>query len=103
LPALKSLSTHTCTSTTVVATTSSPAGRSTSSGWSSTTRTKDDYTIREWVDAPGVQYVPIDGELKRLPGLQLVPAPCHTSGPQMVVIETGGRPVVVGGDVTGKK
>ena len=26
-------------------------------------RSQDDYTIREWVDAPGVQYMPVDGEL----------------------------------------
>jgi hypothetical protein len=25
-------------------------------------RTEDDYTIREWVEAPGVRYVPVDGE-----------------------------------------
>ena len=62
-------------------------------------RSKDDYTIREWVDAPGVQYVPVDGELELLPGLRLVPAPCHTRGMQVVVVETGGRPLVVGGDV----
>jgi N-acyl homoserine lactone hydrolase len=31
-------------------------------------RSKDDYTIREWVDAPGVQYVPVDGEFELLPG-----------------------------------
>ena len=43
-------------------------------------RSKDDYTIREWVEAPGVQYVPVDGELELLPGLQLVPAPGHTRG-----------------------
>src|SRR5581483_588294 len=24
-------------------------------------RSEDDYTIHEWVDAPGVQYVPVDG------------------------------------------
>ena len=60
---------------------------------------KDDYTIREWVDAPGVQYVPVDGEFELLPGLRLVPAPGHTDGMQMVVIETGGRPIIVGGDV----
>ena len=53
-------------------------------------RTEDDYTIREWVDAPGVRYVPLDGELELLPGLRLVPAPGHTSGIQVVV---------VGGDV----
>src|SRR5258706_15780484 len=64
-------------------------------------RSQDDYTIREWVDAPGVQYVPVDGELELLPGLRLVPAPGHTRGSQMIVIETGGRPVVVGGDVAG--
>ena len=34
-----------------------------------------------------------------LPGLRLVPAPGHTRGMQVVVVETGGHPVVVGGDV----
>ena len=62
-------------------------------------RSKDDYTIREWVEAPGVQYVPVDGEHELLPGLRLVPAPGHTPGMQMVVAETGGRPLIVGGDV----
>jgi len=56
-------------------------------------------TIREWINAPGVRYVPVDGELELLPGLRLVPAPGHTRGMQVVVVETGGRPVVVGGDV----
>ena len=60
-------------------------------------RSEDDYTIREWVEAPGVRYVPVDGELELLPGLRLVPAPGHTRGMQVVVVETGGRPVVVGG------
>jgi len=62
-------------------------------------RSADDYTIREWVEAPGVEYVPVDGELELLPGLRLVPAPGHSDGMQVVVVETGGRPVVVGGDV----
>ncbi len=62
-------------------------------------RNLDDYTIRAWVDAPGVQYVPVDGEFELLPGLRLVPAPGHSRGMQVVVIETGGRPVIVGGDV----
>ena len=62
-------------------------------------RSEDDYTIREWVDAPGVRYVPVEGELELLPGLRLVPAPGHTRGMQVVVVETDGRPVVVGGDV----
>ena len=46
-----------------------------------------------------MRYVPVDGELELLPGLRLVPAPGHTRGMQVVVVETAGRPVVVGGDV----
>ena len=61
-------------------------------------RSQDDYTIREWVEAPGVQYVPVDGELEVLPGVRLVPTPGHTPGSQVVVVETGGRPVVIAGD-----
>jgi len=62
-------------------------------------RGEDDYTIREWVDAPGLQYVPVDGELELLPGLRLIPAPGHTPGTHVVVVETGAGPVVIGGDV----
>ncbi|MBM7505987.1 MBL fold metallo-hydrolase [Agromyces aurantiacus] len=61
-------------------------------------RSGPDYTIPEWVDAPGVTYVPVDGELELLPGLRLVPAPGHTRGSQIVVIETADRPVVIAGD-----
>src|SRR3954463_6654155 len=53
-------------------------------------RTREDYTIREWVDPPGVEYVPVDGELELLPGVRLVPAPGHTPGSQVVVVENGG-------------
>src|SRR4051794_28854222 len=62
-------------------------------------RGPEEYTIREWVDAPGVAYEPVDGEHELLPGLRLVPAPGHSRGMQIVVVETGGRQVVVGGDV----
>lgn len=63
-------------------------------------RTLEDYTIPEWVDAPGVEYVPVDGEHELLPGVRLVPAPGHTRGSQIVVIETedGGGPVAIAGD-----
>src|SRR6059058_2149686 len=61
-------------------------------------RTLGEYTIPEWVDAPGVQYVPVDGELEVLPGIRLVPTPGHTDGSQVVVVETTGRPHVVAGD-----
>ena len=55
-------------------------------------RSEDDYTIREWVEAPGVRYVPVDGELELLPGLRLVPAPGHTRGMQVVVSRRAGVP-----------
>lgn len=60
---------------------------------------RDDYTIREWVDAPGVRYVPVDGELEVLPGIRLLPAPGHTPGSQVVVVEAGARRAVIGGDM----
>ena len=49
-------------------------------------RSKDDYTIREWVDAPGVQYVPVDGEFELLSGLRLVPAPGYTDGMRVLAL-----------------
>jgi N-acyl homoserine lactone hydrolase len=62
-------------------------------------RHEEDYTIREWVDAPDLRYVPVDGELELLPGVRLVPAPGHTRGTQVVVVESGGHTAVIGGDV----
>jgi N-acyl homoserine lactone hydrolase len=60
-------------------------------------RTQEGYTISEWVDAPGVEYVPVDGELELLPGVRLLPAPGHTRGTEVVVVETGeGREIIAG-------
>ena len=61
-------------------------------------RTQDDYTIREWVEAPGVHYETVDGTLELLPGVRLVSTPGHTRGSQVVVVRTGGRSVVIAGD-----
>jgi N-acyl homoserine lactone hydrolase len=62
-------------------------------------RTEDDYTIRVWVDFPGATYVEHDGEVEILSGVRLVPAPGHTAGHQIVVVDTDEGPVVLGGDV----
>ena len=62
-------------------------------------RTRDDYTISEWVDFPGATYVEHDGEAEILPGVRLVPAPGHTEGHQIVVVETDEGTIVLGGDV----
>jgi N-acyl homoserine lactone hydrolase len=61
-------------------------------------RTHDDYTIREWVDAAGVTYIEVDGEFELLPGVRLLPAPGHTRGSQIVVVETDEGTIVIGGD-----
>ncbi len=59
-----------------------------------------EYTVPEWVDPPGgaVDYVPVDGEHELLPGLRLVPAPGHTRGSQIVVVDTADGRVVIAGD-----
>jgi N-acyl homoserine lactone hydrolase len=62
-------------------------------------RSQDDYSIREWIEPPGVKYVPVEGEFDLLPGVRLLPAPGHTRGTQVVVVESGGRPSVIGGDM----
>jgi len=62
-------------------------------------RSLDDYTIREWVDFPGASYVEQDGEAEILPGVWLLPAPGHTAGHQIVVVETDEGPVALAADV----
>jgi len=62
-------------------------------------RTLDNYTVREWVDFEGVTYVEHEGEAEVLPGIRLLPAPGHTDGHQVVVVETDAGTNVVGGDV----
>jgi N-acyl homoserine lactone hydrolase len=63
------------------------------------THSLDDYTIREWVDSDGATYVEHDGEVELLPGIRLLPAPGHTDGHQVVVVETDDGTNVIGGDV----
>jgi N-acyl homoserine lactone hydrolase len=62
-------------------------------------RSLEDYTIREWVDFDGATYVEHEGEVEVLPGIRLLPAPGHTDGHQVVVVETGAGTNVLGGDV----
>lgn len=57
-----------------------------------------DYTILEWVDAPGVSYTLIDGQHEVLAGVRLLSAPGHTDGSQIVVVDIGPRPTVICGD-----
>jgi len=59
---------------------------------------EDDYTIREWVQAPGLRYVQHDGDYELLPRVRVVATPSHTRGSQVVVVELDDGPVVIAGD-----
>ena len=61
-------------------------------------RILDNYTIPGWVDPPGVNYTAVDGELELLPGVNLIPAPGHTRGSQIVTVETDEGLVIIAGD-----
>ena len=61
-------------------------------------RNQNDYTIPEWVDPPGMHYVPVDGEFELLPGIRLLLAPGHTRGSQVVVIDGDEGPTIIAGD-----
>ena len=59
-------------------------------------RALDDYTVRDWVDPPGVTYVEHDGDAEIFPGIRLITTPGHTDGHHSVLVD--GRELV-GGDV----
>ena len=45
-----------------------------------------DYTVPEWIDAPGLTYEVIEGEAEVAPGLRVIPTPGHTAGHQSLVV-----------------
>jgi N-acyl homoserine lactone hydrolase len=55
------------------------------------------YTIVEWIDAPGLTYEVVEGEVEVAPGLRLLPTPGHTRGHQSLVVQTPEGPVVLAG------
>jgi len=56
-----------------------------------------DYTVPEWVDAPGLTYELLDGEIEVVPGLRLIPTPGHTAGHQSLVLDAPDGTVVLAG------
>jgi glyoxylase-like metal-dependent hydrolase (beta-lactamase superfamily II) len=56
-----------------------------------------DYTVPEWIDAPGLTYEVLDGEIEVAPGLRLIPTPGHTAGHQSLVLNAPDGPVVLAG------
>jgi N-acyl homoserine lactone hydrolase len=56
-----------------------------------------DYTVAEWVDAPGLTYEVLEGESEVAPGLRLVPTPGHVPGHQSLVVQGAHGRVVIAG------
>jgi N-acyl homoserine lactone hydrolase len=59
-------------------------------------RTLEDYTVREWIDPPGVTYVEHDGDAEIAPGVLLIATPGHSNGHQSVLVN---EEELIGGDV----
>jgi N-acyl homoserine lactone hydrolase len=56
-----------------------------------------DYTVAEWVDAPGLSYELLDGEAEVAPGLRLIPTPGHAPGHQSLAIDVADGVVLIAG------
>jgi N-acyl homoserine lactone hydrolase len=56
-----------------------------------------DYTVLDWVDAPGTVYRPLDGDAELLPGLYALATPGHTPGHQSVLVDTAAGSVLLVG------
>jgi N-acyl homoserine lactone hydrolase len=59
----------------------------------------EDYTVSEWVEFEGADYVELDGARELATGVRVLPTPGHTPGHQSVLVDTDDGLVVVAGDV----
>ncbi|MEP6658312.1 MAG: N-acyl homoserine lactonase family protein, partial [Acidimicrobiales bacterium] len=56
-----------------------------------------DYTVPEWVDFDGAEYVVVDGDTQVARGVRLMSTPGHSPGHQSLVIDTRGGTVALAG------
>ena len=62
-----------------------------------------DYTVPEWIDAPGLSYEVLEGEAEVAPGLRVIPTPGHTAGHQSLVVVTSEGTIVLAGQAVQSK
>lgn len=55
------------------------------------------YTIPEWINFPGAEWRPVDGEAEVLSGVRVLPTPGHTPGHQAVLVTRAERVDVIAG------
>jgi len=58
---------------------------------------KGGYTILDWVDGPGVEYLEATGDHDLLPGVRILSTPGHSPGHQSLVVDQADGPVVLAG------
>ncbi len=56
-----------------------------------------DYTILDWIDAPGLEYRQVAGDHQPIEGVRVIATPGHTRGHQSLVVETDDGPIVLAG------
>ena len=60
-----------------------------------------DYTVPDWVDFPGAEFVVIDGDTRIADGLRVIATPGHSPGHQSLVLDTRDGPVAFAGQAIG--
>jgi glyoxylase-like metal-dependent hydrolase (beta-lactamase superfamily II) len=56
-----------------------------------------EYTIPEWIDGPGVEYIEADGDHELAPGIRILATPGHSPGHQSLVVDQRDGPVLLTG------
>jgi glyoxylase-like metal-dependent hydrolase (beta-lactamase superfamily II) len=55
------------------------------------------YTILDWIDGPGVEYLEANGDHELVPGIRILSTPGHSPGHQSIVVDQADGPVVLTG------
>jgi N-acyl homoserine lactone hydrolase len=56
-----------------------------------------DYTVRSWVEGPGIEYRRLAGDRELMPGVRILSTPGHSPGHQSLLVETDEGPTILAG------